>query len=85
MARKDIRRSASGSRQPEPPQPSGLRRFVRRLFVWGLGLALLGVAWMSLDAHAIQDWKAILVAVFGSCAWAITTVIAQKAIAIPRL
>ncbi len=43
MARNDIRRSSSGSRQPEPPQPSGFRRFVRRVFVWGLGFALLGV------------------------------------------
>lgn len=44
MARTDIRRSASSGRQPEPkPQPSRLRRFIRRLFVWGFALALLGV------------------------------------------
>ncbi len=43
MARNDIRRSSSGSRQPEQPQPSGFRRFVRRLFMWGLGFALLAV------------------------------------------
>ena len=43
MARKDIRRSSSGGRQPDPPQPSGFRKFIRRAFVWGLGFALLGV------------------------------------------
>lgn len=51
----------------------------------GLGLALMGVAWMSMDAHAFQDWKAILVAVFGSAAWAITTVIARRTTSIPPL
>lgn len=51
----------------------------------GLGLALLGVAWMSLDAHAIQDWKGILVVVAASAAWAVTTVVARRTTSIPPL
>lgn len=51
----------------------------------GLALAFMGVAWMSLDAHAVQDWKAIVVAVFGSAAWAVTTVIARRTTSIPPL
>ncbi|MEQ1541355.1 MAG: PBP1A family penicillin-binding protein [Novosphingobium sp.] len=42
MARSDIRRSAPNGRQPDKAAPSGWRRFVRRLFVWGFALALLG-------------------------------------------
>jgi penicillin-binding protein 1A len=44
MARNDIRRSQSprGGKPPKP-EPTGLRRFIRRLFVWGGSLALLGV------------------------------------------
>jgi penicillin-binding protein 1A len=38
MARKDIKRSSGSSGREEP---SGLRRLVRRLFVWGGGLTLL--------------------------------------------
>ena len=41
MARNDIRRSAPQSRQPDR-EPSRLRRGLRRLLVWGTGLALLG-------------------------------------------
>jgi penicillin-binding protein 1A len=36
------RRNNSGRKQPEAEQPSGWRRLMRRLFVWGGGLALLG-------------------------------------------
>jgi penicillin-binding protein 1A len=44
MARNDIRRTPSprGSK-PAKPKPTGIRLFFRRLFVWGGGLALLGV------------------------------------------
>jgi penicillin-binding protein 1A len=43
MARSDIRRSAPNGRQPDKAVPSRWRRFLRRLFVWGFALALLGV------------------------------------------
>ncbi|PKB19348.1 penicillin-binding protein 1A [Novosphingobium kunmingense] len=43
MARSDIRRTPPRGRQPEPTQqPSSWRRIVRRVFVWGFALALLG-------------------------------------------
>ena len=40
MARNDIKRGRSA---PKRPEPSGWRRFIRRLFVWGGSLAVLGV------------------------------------------
>ena len=44
MARADIpRRSSGGSPQPSKKQRSTLGRWVRRLFVWGLAIALLAV------------------------------------------
>ena len=43
MARNDIRRAPpTKSSRGDKPQPSRLRRFVGRLFVWGFALALLG-------------------------------------------
>lgn len=51
----------------------------------GMGVAFLGVAWMTLDAHAVADWKAILVVIAGSAAWAMTTVIARRTTSIPPL
>lgn len=42
MARSDIRRSPSSPGKPQKPEPSGLRKALRRLFVWGFALALLG-------------------------------------------
>jgi O-acetylserine/cysteine efflux transporter len=51
----------------------------------GMGVAFAGVAWMTLDPHAIEDWKAILVAMAASCAWALTTVIARRTTSIPPL
>ena len=51
----------------------------------GMGVVFLGVAWMTLDPHAIADWKAILVGVAGSAAWAVTTVIARRTTSIPPL
>ncbi|MBN8484628.1 MAG: PBP1A family penicillin-binding protein [Sphingomonadales bacterium] len=44
MARTDIRRSQPPrGGKPAKPAPTGLRLFIRRLFVWGGSLALLGV------------------------------------------
>lgn len=51
----------------------------------GMGVAFLGVAWMSLDAHAVRDWKAILVVIAGSAAWGLVTVIARRTTSIPPL
>lgn len=56
-----------------------------RLALGGLIVAFLGVAWMALDPHAIQDWKAILVGILASSAWAVTTVIARRTTSIPPL
>lgn len=51
----------------------------------GMGVAFAGVAWMTLDPHAIADWKAILVIIAASSAWAMTTVIARRTTSIPPL
>lgn len=51
----------------------------------GMIVAFVGVAWMTLDAHALADWKAILVSVGASSAWAMTTVIARRTTSIPPL
>ena len=51
----------------------------------GMGVAFAGVAWMTLDPHAISDWKAILVGIGASAAWAMTTVIARRTTSIPPL
>lgn len=51
----------------------------------GLLVALVGVAWMSLDAHAIHDWKAIAIGVAASACWGMTTVIARRTTSIPPL
>ena len=29
----------------------------------GMAVAFAGVAWMTLDAHALEDWRAIVVAI----------------------
>ena len=62
-----------------------LRERISRFALVGMGVAFAGVAWMTLDAHAITDWKAILVGAAGSAAWAITTVIARRTTSIPPL
>lgn len=51
----------------------------------GMGVAFLGVAWMTLDPHAIADWKAIVVGVVAASAWALTTVVARRTTSIPPL
>ena len=62
-----------------------LRERISRYALIGMGVAFAGVAWMTLDAHAIADWKAILVGAAGSAAWAVTTVIARRTTSIPPL
>ncbi len=51
----------------------------------GMLVAFVGVAWMVLDPHAFQDWKAILVGIAAASAWAMTTVIARRTTSIPPL
>lgn len=51
----------------------------------GLIVAFVGVAWMTADPHALEDWKAILVVIGASAAWAITTVIARRTTSISPL
>lgn len=62
MARSDIRRSAPRGRQPEPKPPvTGWRRLLRRLFVWGFAVALLGVIALvvavGLTARTLPDYE----------------------------
>lgn len=56
-----------------------------RFALIGMGVAFLGVAWMTLDPHAIEDWKGIAVGVVAAGAWAMTTVIARRTTSIPPL
>ncbi len=62
-----------------------LKEYLSRPALAGMGVAFLGVAWMTLDAHAIADWKAILVGVAAAAAWALTTVVARRTTSIPPL
>ncbi len=43
------RKNNSGRKASEPEQPSGWRRLMRRLFVWGGGLALLGLLALTIS------------------------------------
>jgi len=56
-----------------------------RLALAGMGVAFVGVAWMTLDPHAIEDWKGILVGIGAASAWALTTVVARRTTSIPPL
>ena len=58
---------------------------IGRMAAIGLVIAFVGVAWMTLDPHALQDWKAIAVGALGASAWALTTVIARRTTSIPPL
>src|SRR5690606_41281141 len=58
---------------------------ISRMTTVGLVIAFAGVAWMTLDPHALNDWKAILVGALGASAWALTTVIARRTTSIPPL
>lgn len=62
-----------------------LREKLSKPALAGMGVAFLGVAWMTLDPHAIADWKAILVGVAAASAWALTTVVARRTTSIPPL
>jgi O-acetylserine/cysteine efflux transporter len=56
-----------------------------RLALAGMGVAFVGVAWMTLDPHAIEDWRGILVGIGAASAWALTTVVARRTTSIPPL
>jgi len=56
-----------------------------KLALAGMVVAFLGVAWMTIDPHAIRDWKAILIGIAASGFWAITTVVARRTTSIPPL
>ena len=58
---------------------------ISRLALAGLVVSFLGVAWMTLDPHAFEDWKAICVGVVASACWALVTVIARRTTSIPPL
>ncbi|WP_292035896.1 MULTISPECIES: DMT family transporter [unclassified Brevundimonas] len=58
---------------------------ISRMATIGLVIAFVGVAWMTLDPHALQDWKAIAVGALGASAWALTTVVARRTTSIPPL
>ena len=53
--------------------------------LFGLVIAFAGVAWMTLDPHTLQEWKAIVVGIAASACWALTTVIARRTTSIPPL
>lgn len=59
-----------------------------RLSPWavaGIAVAFGGVAWMTLDPHALEDWAAILVGATASAAWGLVTVVARRTTAVPPL
>lgn len=62
-----------------------LKERLGRAALAGMVVAFVGVAWMMLDAHAIQDWRAILVGIAAGAAWALTTVVARRTTSIPPL
>lgn len=62
-----------------------LRERLSKYALLGMAVAFLGVAWMTLDPHALVDWKAILVGMGAACAWALTTVVARRTTSIPPL
>lgn len=58
---------------------------ISKMAAFGLLVALAGVAWMTLDAHALMDWKGILVGSIAAAAWGLVTVIARRTRSIPAL
>lgn len=58
---------------------------VSKAALLGMAVAFGGVAWMTLDAHAFADWKAILVGAAASAAWGLVTVIARRTTSVPPL
>lgn len=63
MARSDFKRSAPRSGKPQKPAPKGFRLFMRRLFVWGLSLGVIGALSLFvavlLAARSLPDFVAI--------------------------
>ena len=63
MARSDFKRSAPSNAKPIKPAPSGFRRFLRRLFVWGFSLGVIGALSLFvavlLAARELPDFEAI--------------------------
>lgn len=65
MARNDFRRSPPPPRggKPAKPAPTGFRKFVRRLFVWGTSLALLSLLALTvavaLTAQSLPSFEQI--------------------------
>jgi penicillin-binding protein 1A len=63
MARSDFKRSAPNNAKPIKPAPSGFRRFLRRLFVWGFSLGVIGALSLFvavlLAARELPDFEAI--------------------------
>lgn len=51
----------------------------------GLVVAFGGVALMTADPRAFRDWDAILIGAAASAAWALATVIARRAAAVPPI
>ena len=64
MARTDIRRTPPPrGGKPAKPRPTGFRLLVRRLFVWGVSLALLGAlalaVWVAVKVHEMPSFEEI--------------------------
>ena len=51
----------------------------------GMLIAFIGVAWMTADPHALQDWEAIVIGTLAAAVWALVTVIARRTTAVPPL
>lgn len=62
-----------------------LKEKLSRAAMFGMAIAFAGVGWMMVDKHALQDWRAILVAIAAGAAWALTTVVARRTTSIPPL
>jgi len=62
-----------------------LKEKLSRAAMVGMAIAFAGVGWMMVDKHALQDWRAILVAIAAGAAWALTTVVARRTTSIPPL
>ena len=53
--------------------------------VAGLVISFGGVAFMTLDPRAFQDWRAIAIGALASAAWAFATVVARRTAAVPPI
>ena len=51
----------------------------------GMLIAFAGVAWMTADPHALQDWEGILFGTMGAAVWGLVTVIARRTASVPPL